>query len=124
RNIIPGDSDGFSWRSNFTLAHYASYWVERSPEVLKTLQPYIDPQGLFNARHGYKTSGIYTGKEEAPAWMPDIIPGTIIIQDLNGYDAEGQLTGVPDGQISSADITFIGSNDPKLSFGINNEFSY
>src|SRR5690606_34523282 len=32
--------------------------------------------------------------------------------------------GIPDGQISEADLTFIGSNDPKLSIGLNNGFSY
>jgi len=45
--------------------------------------------------------------------------GDIKYADIDGYDANGKLTGVPDGQINSADQTFLGSGLPKIHFGLN-----
>tara|TARA_R110000764_G_scaffold42426_3_gene95569 strand:+ start:2204 stop:5686 length:3483 start_codon:yes stop_codon:yes gene_type:complete len=123
KNIIPSEEDGFGWSTNITLARYTSDWVERSPEVINTLPAYVGLEDPFNAFYGYTTGDLYTGGA-APAWMPDIKPGTIIIEDINGFDSNGDLTGTPDGQLSSADISLLGRYDPKLSFGLNNTFSY
>ncbi|PKP09617.1 MAG: SusC/RagA family protein [Bacteroidetes bacterium HGW-Bacteroidetes-4] len=46
-------------------------------------------------------------------------PGDVIYADINGFDAEGKLTGVPDGQINSADQTYLGSGLPNVNFGLN-----
>jgi len=123
KNIIPNEEDGFGWNTNITLARYTSDWVERSPEVINTLPAYVGLEDPFNAFYGYTSGELYTGGA-APAWMPDIKPGTIIIEDIDGFDSNGDLTGTPDGQISTADISLLGRYDPKLSFGLNNSFSY
>jgi len=125
KNIIAERNNGFEWSTAITLSHYYDCWVQRSPAALQVLEKYIDPKGPFNGIYGYVSDGIYTGTGNPPASMPGIIPGTVIIKDLNGYDpVTGNLTGKPDGKISSADETLLGLNDPSLSFGINNSFSY
>jgi TonB-dependent starch-binding outer membrane protein SusC len=46
-------------------------------------------------------------------------PGDCIYADINGFDAAGKLTGVPDGQINSADQTYLGSGVAKIHYGLN-----
>lgn len=124
RNVVSKNIDGFRWSTEFTLSKVENNWVERSPELLASLPKYIDPKGPFNPIYGYVTDGIYQGNKDVP-WMPGLIPGHLIIKDLNGYDPNtGELTGKPDGTISSADQVLLGSADPKLNFGFNNTFYY
>jgi len=124
RNLVSNSGNGFEWKTSFTLSHYYDSWIQRSDASLKTLEKYIDPHGPFNGIYGYVSDGIYNGVKAPPA-MPGIIPGVLMIKDLNGYDnVTGNLTGVPDGKISSADQTLLGVGDPNLSFGINNSFHF
>ena len=128
------ESNGFSWSTDVTLSHYYSYWIQRSPSALLTLPKYVNPKGQFDnvgnatypgqAIYGYVSDGIYRGVGPAPAAMPGLIPGGLMIKDLNGYDANGNLTGSPDGKISSADQQYLGSQVPNLNFGFNNTFRY
>jgi len=132
KNIV--HQDGFNWSSTINFSHYKNRWVERSAESLKSLERYVDVNGNFNAAYGYQSAGIYNPETmEAPSWMPGILPGEIIIKDLNGYDENGNLTGKPDGQLSTADMVVIHTNSdptgnkqpaPNYSFGMNNQFSY
>jgi TonB-linked SusC/RagA family outer membrane protein len=122
-NFTSANRGGFEWNTELTLSHYFDTWIERSPAALLVLAKYIDPTGPFNASYGYQTDGMYTGGP-APAHMPGIVPGTLIIKDTNGYGADGNLTGEPDGRISDADMVMLGVNDPDLTFGINNTFRY
>ncbi len=39
--------------------------------------------------------------------------------DVNGVDANGNLTGQPDGKIDVNDRTFFGNPNPSLTYGIN-----
>ncbi len=126
KNIVGNAQGGFEWNTALTLSHFYSYWVERSASALKTLAKYVNPKGQFDngAIYAYVSDGIYNGKTAAPAQMPGLIPGGIIIRDFNGYDANGNLAGKPDGMLSSADEKYIGSTVPKLSFGFTNTFRY
>jgi hypothetical protein len=105
------------------------YWKERSAIALKTLDKYLPVSGknaLFNPIVGFQAEGgLFTGNYgTAPAWMPYLLPGSIILKDINSYDANGNLTGKPDGAITSADESIIANADPKFSFGIGNTFTY
>ncbi|WP_407494315.1 SusC/RagA family TonB-linked outer membrane protein [Elizabethkingia anophelis] len=126
KNII--NPDGFNWSSTFNFTHFKNKWVERSNDALKTLGKYINPTGNFNDTYGYISDGIYDpAKKSAPSWMPGILPGEVIIKDINGYDENGNLLGRPDGKLNSADITVIMSNPstaPRFTFGFGNEFRY
>ena len=45
-------------------------------------------------------------------------------KDINGRDAEGNLTGQPDGVIDEADRTIIGNANPDFTWGMTNKFSW
>ena len=74
--------------------------------------------------------------DEAPAAQPDLKPGQLIIEDLNGYLRDPEtgdpvvrngrfvLTGKPDGIIDDADNRLLGSSDPGFTIGFNNTFRY
>lgn len=126
RNVVASSKNGFSWTTNITFSHYLNYWVERSPEALAVLNKYEIATGkgaLFNPIFGYISEGIYKGGGKEPQQMPGMLPGGIIVKDIHGYDASGNLTS-PDGKITAADITYLGNADPKFNFGFGNQFNY
>ncbi len=126
-NIISVDPKGFQWETSLTFSHYYSYWLERSPNSLKTLPKYIEISGRnapYNGIYGYLSEGIYKNADATPPnQMGDMLPGGIIIRDIHGYDGNGNLTD-PDSKVTAADQTLIGSYDPKFSFGITNNFRF
>jgi TonB-dependent starch-binding outer membrane protein SusC len=80
------------------------------------------PMGQF---YGYIADGIFqTDAEAAQSAQPDARSGDLIYRDINGRDANGNLTGKPDGKIDDADKTYIGNPWPKCYYGINMSFSY
>lgn len=54
----------------------------------------------------------------------DTRPGDFMFKDINGRDAKGDLTGVPDGKIDDDDRTYLGSAIPKLYYGLNLNVAY
>ncbi len=55
----------------------------------------------------------------------DAAPGRFRFEDNNGRDPEtNELTGVPDGQITEADRTFLGSAVPDFTGGVNLRLMY
>ncbi len=68
--------------------------------------------------YDYKKIGIWQLGEETEAAKYGAIPGDIKIADLSGPD------GTPDGRITSADRTIIGSRVPKWTGGFSNDFRY
>lgn len=54
----------------------------------------------------------------------DTSPGDYRFKDINGRNAEGDLTGQPDGMINDDDRTYLGSAIPNLYFGLNFSGSY
>jgi TonB-linked SusC/RagA family outer membrane protein len=114
----------FKWQTNFNMAHYKDTWLERSPEVMKTLPRYVDPHGEIRAIYGYETDGILQVGEEVPAHMPGLQPGMIKVKDLNGFDENGNLIGKPDGKLDQADNVLLASQDPGYTFGFGNIVEY
>lgn len=130
KNIVSTQKGGFTWTTTGTLSHYFSYWVQRDAATLASLKgsPWIAATGKdapVNGRWGYVSAGIYKGTwGNQPAQMPGMLPGGIIIKDINGFDSNGALTGMPDGKISAADQKLLYNTDPKLIFGLGNTFTY
>ncbi|MBX3252625.1 MAG: TonB-dependent receptor [Chitinophagaceae bacterium] len=131
RNVIPErNRNGFAWTTTLNLSHYYSFWKERAPAALLNLKgtPWIPTTGKdapFRGVYGYEADGIYKetwGKQ--PSSMPGMLPGGIIIKDINGFDANGNLTGEPDGKISAADQKLLYNRDPELIFGLGNTFTF
>ncbi|WP_157766435.1 TonB-dependent receptor [Pedobacter ginsengisoli] len=127
KNIRPASADGFSWSTNLNFSHYLNYWVERSSAALKVLPKHEIATGkgaIFNPVFGYISDGMFTGNfGSAPSHMPNMLPGGLIIKDIHGFDANGNVVG-PDGKLTDADKTYLGNGDPKFNFGIGNTFKY
>ncbi|SEG14302.1 TonB-dependent receptor [Sphingobacterium lactis] len=127
RNIVDNSgNNGFTWSTNINFSHYLSYWTERAPQTLATLARYIPATGkdaLHRGAYGYISNGIYRGDGNVPAHMPNLLPGSLILEDRGSYDSQGNLAG-PDGLISSADQTLLANLDPKFNFGFGNTFTY
>ncbi len=83
------------------------------------------PIGTF---YGLVSDGIFQTADEAAAG-PHLKaqtpkPGDRRYKDLNGRDAQGNLTGQPDGVIDEADRTIIGDANPDFTWGLTNVFTY
>ncbi len=82
-----------------------------------------EPIGTF---FGLLSDGIFQTNEEA-ASSPHLKAqtpkaGDRKYKDINGRDADGRLTGQPDGVIDEADRTVLGNANPKFIWGMNNSF--
>lgn len=78
--------------------------------------------------YGLLSDGIFQTNEEA-ANSPHLKAqnpkaGDRKYKDINGRDAQGKLTGVPDGVVDEADRTIIGDANPDFIWGITNKFSW
>jgi TonB-linked SusC/RagA family outer membrane protein len=130
KNIIQHEKGGFTWSTTANLSHYYSYWVQRDAATLANLKgtPWVAATGKnapVDGVYGYKSAGIYTGTwGNQPTQMPGMLPGGIIIKDINGFDSNGNLTGKSDGKIDAADQTLLYNADPKLIYGLSNTFTY
>jgi TonB-linked SusC/RagA family outer membrane protein len=75
---------------------------------------------------GYQVVGLFQTAQEAkdaPS-QPGAAPGRFRFEDNNGRDENGELTGEPDGQITEADRTFLGSAVPDFTGGFNLKLTY
>ncbi|MVZ62832.1 SusC/RagA family TonB-linked outer membrane protein [Sphingobacterium humi] len=80
----------------------------------------------LNSIYGYVAEGLYQTQEEidnGPKQFGTLQPGDIRYKDIAGaFDADGNA--IPDGKISEADKTIIGSTIPRYTYGINLDFGY
>ncbi|KAA6439047.1 TonB-dependent receptor [Dyadobacter flavalbus] len=81
------------------------------------------PVGSF---YGWIYDGVY---QEGDSFIPgggfEVAAGGEKFRDINGKkDAQGVLTGEPDGLLNSDDRTIIGNPHPKFTWGMNNDFSW
>ena len=75
---------------------------------------------------GYQVIGLFQSEDEvanAPT-QQDAAPGRFRFEDNNGRDEDGELTGQPDGQITEADRTFLGSAVPDFTGGLTLSLNY
>lgn len=80
----------------------------------------------LSAFYGYEVQGIFADANEvtnAPT-QDGAAPGRFRFADLDGFDDNGELTGVPDGKIDLADRTVLGSPIPDFTGGLNFEMRY
>lgn len=81
------------------------------------------PVGSF---YGWIYDGVY---QEGDSFIPgggfEVAAGGEKFRDIDGKkDANGQLTGEPDGMLNSDDRTIIGNPHPKFIWGLTNDFSW
>jgi len=82
-----------------------------------------EPVGSF---YGYIYDGVYqTGDTFLPGSGFEQVAGGEKYRDINGKkDANGVLTGEPDGLLNADDQTIVGNPLPKFFYGFNNELSW
>lgn len=76
--------------------------------------------------YGYKVVGLFQSAAEvssAPT-QANAAPGRFRYEDNNGRDADGKLTGKPDGKITGDDRTFFGDPNPDFTYGLNLNTTY
>lgn len=101
------------WRSSFNFAYNKNNWLERAGyyPVGKEVE---EENAVLNGIYGYVVEGIFKSQAEIDASnQPNASPGMFKFKDISG-----------DGEITPADRTLLGKNDPDFALGINNLFSY
>ncbi len=71
--------------------------------------------------YGYQVAGVFQNAEELSS-LPKLggeQVGDFRYADLNGRDAQGNLTGVPDGKVTADDRISLGSPIPKINYGFS-----
>ena len=106
----------FDWTAYLNMSHNHSYWVERNPEV--DIAPWIKEKDDLSPIYGWKTNGIFQSPEEVQQYtsngkvlQPDSYAGNKKFVDING-----------DGVLNDDDIVKLGSNEPKMHFGLGTSF--
>ena len=76
--------------------------------------------------YGFQVQGLFKDQAEVnnAATQDGAAPGRFRFADLNGFDENGELTGVPDGKIDLADRTSLGNPIPDFSGGLTIKLFY
>ena len=80
----------------------------------------------INSIYGYQSDGLYQSQEEidnGPKQFGTLKPGDIRYRDIAG-DLDENGNAIPDGKITDADKTIIGSTMPRYTYGFNLDLGY
>ena len=118
------DKCGFKWTSDIVF-------TKNNESIISLYNGKVNDLGNkwfigkpLSAFFDLKKDGIWQLGEEDKAKSYGSRVGQIKVNDNNGRDAAGILTGLPDGKINADDRVFLGSEIPDWSGGITNRFSY
>ena len=117
-----GSSGDFFYNvnANLTIANNEIVFIDEAADI----NPAISREGNeIGAVFGLLSDGLFQSQAEidaAPTQFGELAPGDIRFKDINGRDADGNLTGQPDGVVDQDDQTLIGSSDtPGVIYGLN-----
>lgn len=121
-----GKKSDWTYDFSFNLSHVKNEVVDLKGRDLRTsglVEGY--PVGSF---FGYKSNGIIYNESQLDIYQTGTFIkkgiGDIALLDIDGYDAEGKLTGEPDGKVDAADRTIIGKRYPDFTYGALGTVSY
>lgn len=80
-----------------------------------------EPLGVI---YNYTVDGIVQENDTEYITTYGASPGDVKIVDIDGKDADGNLTGIPDGQINADDRSIIGNSNPNFRANFANTFTY
>ena len=110
-------SGGWWYDVNINLTHVKNKVVDIGDRDLRD-QGTVEGFPL-RSFFGYKSNGlIRTGNDLNVPQVSGKQIGDIWLLDIDGSDADGNLTGVPDGTVNNADRTLIGKRYPDLYYGL------
>ncbi|MDH5399200.1 MAG: TonB-dependent receptor [Cyclobacteriaceae bacterium] len=122
--VVLENKDGLNWDVELNV-------FSNKEEIVELFNGQADDVGNrwfigepINVFYDYQFDGIWQTSEQDAATANNQRPGDIRIADVNGRDANGELTKQADGSINVDDRTVLGSTVPKWSGGLNNRFSY
>ena len=120
------NNSGWSYDISANLTHINNKVIDLEGRDLRT-------SGLVegypvHSYFGYKDDGIIRDESQLAIYQAGSFKlkqvGDIHLLDIDGYDAEGNLTGKPDGKVDAADRTIIGDRYPNLIYGAFGTVSY
>lgn len=101
--------DGLQWRSTLNIAYNRNNWMDRAG-FYPAGEEIEEENAVVNGTYGYEVEGIFRDADEvAASKQPGASPGMFRFRDVNG-----------DGDITPADRTLLGKNDPDVMIGLNN----
>ncbi|MDY7395008.1 TonB-dependent receptor [Aureibaculum sp. 2210JD6-5] len=120
-----GTSDSFSYYVNANVG----YVKNQITDLKGTESPGKDIGDPIQNIFGYVADGLFNSQAEIDAAPTHNIagtpePGDIRYKDINGRDANGELTGQPDGVVDANDRQSLGTYFPKYNFGVNLGFDW
>lgn len=122
-NTINVKTSKFIWETFLTLSHNENLWKNRAG--LPKSYVGAGENDPVNAIYGYVYDGIWQENDGIEnSAQPNSVPGNIRFADLGGRDKDGNFILGSDGKIDDADITFLGTPDPKIEFGFGNNLTY
>ncbi|MFR9513373.1 MAG: TonB-dependent receptor [Rikenellaceae bacterium] len=122
-NSVNINKNDFFWKTTLTLAHNKNSWVDRAGLPASYIGASDDDP--VNAIYGYVYDGIWQEDDDiANSAQPNSVAGNIRFKDVGGRDDDSNFVSGADGNIDDADITYLGTSDPKLEFGLTNTFKY
>lgn len=77
---------------------------------------------------GFQIDGVYADQAAIdndpniandPTRQSQVQPGDFIRRDVDSFDENGELTGIPDGMVDGADQTILGDPTPDFIYGLN-----
>ncbi|TGV02583.1 SusC/RagA family TonB-linked outer membrane protein [Flavivirga rizhaonensis] len=116
-------ASGLSYGLGFNISQNKNKVTDMGGQPPITSDFYRTEQGeAINSYFGFRTLGIWQSNEEI-ANNPsrnNVQPGDIRVADINSTDENGNvIKGVPDGQITTADMTILGNSIPEFYYGFN-----
>ncbi|MBL1408744.1 SusC/RagA family TonB-linked outer membrane protein [Sphingobacterium faecale] len=133
-NTVNVSKDNFKWSTSYIFSFYRDRWKKRvegwNPDIYQSETDPVRPI------YSYRYLGILQMGEPIPDAQPDILAGSAMLRDLDGYkldengnkivDANGRFVylGKPDGKIDYADMQLIGTTDPGYIIGLSNTMTY
>jgi TonB-linked SusC/RagA family outer membrane protein len=121
-------ASGLSYGLGFNISQNKNKVTDMGGQPPITSDFYRTEQGeAINSYFGFKTLRIWQSNEEI-ANNPsrnNVQPGDIRVADINSTDQNGNvIKGVPDGEITTADMTILGNSIPKFYYGFHTSLNW
>jgi len=124
----------FSWNAGGNLSPVQNRVISLNDQKAEIFAAFLQgdpatrtaPGSPIGSFYGYQVAGVFQSEEElnSSPTLGNQSVGDLRFKDINGVDAQGELTGLPDGKITDADRTSLGSPIPKLTYGFNIGFDW
>jgi TonB-dependent starch-binding outer membrane protein SusC len=122
-------SSDFKWNTRINLSREVSKLTKLADDkefiasADGAIRSYVNqPIGQF---YGYQVEGLWqVGDVITTSAQPNASPGDYRYLDWNGYDASGEFTNEPDGNLNDADRVLLGNALPDLMWSWNNTMNY